>query len=268
MGPVRVTDSHGGPRDGTRGHARLARKLVAAGAAVGLAAGLAVPALSARSAAPRLMGLYTVTIGVKGGGSASDQHAGTANGDMVTVTTGHSYSIDAKVVNATLVGGPRRPGIPTDGAGYARTTLNGTWTARGTKWIDVVNKVTGPFSCGGTIRPHVSPQTSLSWKRSGATIVFTLAAVQQELYDNGLDSCPSGVSGEPVSGTSPNVYEGTFKLPLSAVGQKTITAQVSGPLPKARAMMVHNCLSVGVKNCSLAWHGVVRFKLTRLMKLP
>jgi hypothetical protein len=246
-------------------------RYLAAVVVASLAAALAVPALSARSArdaAPRIAAMYSVKIGVKGGASSSDKHPGTQNGDMVSVAVSHSFSIDSRVPTAMLVGGPPKPGLPTNGAGYGAATVNGSWTAKGTKWTDIVNHVTGPFSCTGRIGPDVSAQSSLSWKRRGAVVQFVLAAAQQELYDNGLDSCASGTTGDPLSGTQPNVYESRFTIPTAAIGRKTITAQVSGPLPEARSMMTHNCASVGVRNCSLAWHGVVRFTLKRLIRFP
>jgi hypothetical protein len=242
--------------------------VLAAAAALAAALVLSGSARSSPAASPSVAAVYSIKIGIKGGASSADKHTGTQNGDMVSATLSHSFSIDGTISQAVIVGGPPKRGLPTFGAGYARATVNGTWTARGTKWVDIVNHVTGPFTCTGTIRAHVTPQMMLSWKRRGAVLQLTLAAAQQELYDNGLDGCPSGTSGDPVSGTQPTVYETRFSLPLAAIGHKTITVQVSGPLPEARSQMLHNCASVSVSNCAMAWHGVVRFSLKRLMKFP
>jgi hypothetical protein len=146
--------------------------------------------------------------------------------------------------------------------------VKGTWSAKGTKWVDVANKVKGPFTCTGTIAPHVQPQMGMSWKKQGAVVRFELDAVQQELYPIGIDSCPGGVHGGPVSGgTSPTVYETTFSIPYASIGNKTITVQVAGPLAQNRKYFLQGC-SGDHSTCNMAWHGVVRFTLKRLVKYP
>ena len=246
----------------------LAAMLLAVAVAVAVAVTLPHPAAAGQGArSPHTWVFYTVRVGVKGGGTLTDDVGGPTNGDMAHETLTSSFTLDGTVPNMVLYGGrsPRRG--EKSGAGYSRAAVNGSWNAQGTKWVDRDNQVTAPFTCGGRIDSHVAAQMQVSWARRGSSLSFTLTAVQQELYDLGWDACPNDTSQGPESGTEPTVYETRFSIPLSAIGNRTIKRPFSGPLAENRIYFLQRCSTGSGESCNMAWQGVAHFTRTRAVKM-
>ena len=242
-----------------------------AAAAVGVfvvALAASTPARSSPTAGRRVIAFYTVKLGIKGGETLNLQDPERSASGVVTEVLAGSYSIDGTLPTAMFTGASPARGVPTSmhGQGY-KAVVHGSWNTRG-EWYDEVSKSMKPFACSGTITTHVPAAWGLGWTRHGSTILFTLEAAQQELYENGYDSCPDGTyEGPASSGTGPIVFDSHFSLPVAAIGRKTITAQVSGPLTQNRKSFLQNCASAK-STCNMAWHGVVIFTLKRLMTVP
>lgn len=224
---------------------------------------LAVGALAVSPAAAGPV-YYKVKVGIKGGSNLTTDHGGRNEGDMVQEALSASFSLDGSFRLAMLWRGAPPKGAAT-GDEYTKAIVNGTWTAQGSKWVDVANGVTGPFTCGGSIGPTVTPQMHLHWQLRGSSVRFTLAAVQQELYLNGFASCPTSSHLAPMNAASPDVYLGRFTMPRSAIGSRTISRRVSGPLPDKAVYWRQNCPQGA--SCSLAWQGTAKLTRTTL-RLP
>lgn len=237
-----------------------ARRSLTAATVLGLA--LAATASPAAHAAGSMV-LYKVKVGIKGGAHLTTDKGGRYPGDMVQETLGASLSVDGTLRPVVVWRGTPPGGTSPTGDAYARAVVNGTWSAQGTKWLDPAKQLTAPFTCGGTIGPTVTPQMHLHSRSSGAKVTFTLAVLQQELYLNGFTAgCPNDTSPAPLHGTSPAIYSTRFSIPRSAIGGRTITRQVSGPLPANRVFWRQSCPSGS--DCSVAWQGTVRFTRTSL----
>ena len=245
----------------------MAAALFALAFAIAVTVSQPASAAHARARSPHTWVFYTVKVGVKGAGKLTDDEGGPSNGDMAHETLTSSYILDGTIRNAFFYGGrsPRRG--EKSGTDYSRDVVNGSWAAQGTKWVDRDNSVTAPFTCGGRVSTKVPAQMQLSWKRSGSKLEFTLATVQQELYDIGFDACPNDSNNGPESGTDPLVYTTRFSIPLSAIGRRTITRPFSGPLAENRIYFLQNCASGSGSTCNLAWHGTARFTRVRVITM-
>lgn len=208
--------------------------------------------------------VYDAKVGVSGAESdtwtSPDPRLGYV-GDSVQNSSHGTFTIDTTIRQMTFFPATMRAGR--SGIGYGRATVNGTWSSKGTKITAFANNtpVTGPYQCGGRIGPNVSPQTQLSWKRSGSRLKLTLHALQEELYVKGWDSCPNDDTAAWMSGVSPTVYETAASIPGNDIGRKSFSAKVSGPLGRNRIYWHQNCPAHGT--CSLAWQGSIRFTLKR-----
>lgn len=213
--------------------------------------------------------VYTAKVGVSGGESDSWASADPKSGyigDSVANSSHGSFTIDGTVRQmafwpASTPGGAGRSGI-----GYASVAVSGTWSSQGTKITGFANgaPLTAPYTCGGKIGPHVSPQAELSWKRRASQLNFLLHAVQQELYIQGGSNCANDDTAAWASGAQPIAYETTFAVPARNIGRQAFSVRVSGPLAKNRVYWHQGC-RVGA-TCSLAWQGSVRFTLKRKYK--
>ena len=108
----------------------------------------------------------------------------------------------------------------------------------------------------------------LSWKRTATAYRFTLDALQQELYHLGFDSCPNDTRTGPLQGASPELYSTVFSIPLSRIGEKSISRQVSGPLAKNRIYFTQHCPGGSASACSFAWQGTVKFTRLKVTRVP
>ena len=211
---------------------------------------------------------YRITVGVKGGENVSTDQGGIYTGDMVTEALSGSFTIEGRMTSGMfLTGRPPARLLRSSGA-YSAATVNGTWSAQGTKWVDAPNKVSGPFTCAGTIAPSVAGQMQLSWKRTATSYRFTLDALQQELYHVGFADCPNDTHTGPLQGASPELYSTVFSIPLSRIGAKSISRQVSGPLAKNRIYFTQHCPGRLASGCSMAWQGTVKFTRLKVSRVP
>lgn len=211
---------------------------------------------------------YRITVGVKGGESVSTDQGGIYTGDMVTEAFGGSFTIEGRMTSAMFVSGSPPARVPKGFGAYSVATVNGTWSAKGTKWVDAPNKITGPFTCAGTMAPSVAAQMQLSWKRTATAYRFTLDALQQEIYHLGFDSCPNDTRTGPLQGASPELYSTVFSIPRSQIGARSISRQVSGPLSKNRIYWTQHCPGGSTNGCSFAWQGTVTFKRLKVTRIP
>jgi hypothetical protein len=244
--------------------------------ALAVLAGAVAPLLatSASRAVPRVtvphytIYEYNVKVGVKGGDTETNTFSGSYNGDMVQETASASYSIDGTIHSLGFFTGALPKGLGSSANGSGTAVVNGSWTDQGTRWVDVTNNVTAPFTCSGTVNLAVQPgQMGLSWKRAGSKLKFTLATVQSELQEVGNESCPPDSATDWLQGTDPIVYMTQFSLPVSAIGRKAISVQASGPLAQNRKFFLENCPEGTGSSCNLTWQGTVRFTRGRVMKL-
>lgn len=159
-------------------------------------------------------------------------------------------------------------GLKNAGGVYSKPAVNGTWTETGTKWTDVTNRISVPFTCAGRVDVLVQPPgMQLSWKARGSRLLFTVRVLQQELANHGSDACPPDNEATWLQATDPAVFETTFSLPAGDVGRKTFSAPVSGPLAKNREFFLENCPTGAGSDCSLAWQGTVHFTRTKVTKI-
>lgn len=230
----------------------------------------ALCALGGASAAEARYALneYRITVGVKGGENLSTDQGGIYTGDMVTEALSGSFTIEGRMTSSMLLSGRPPARVPRAFGAYSAATVNGTWSAQGTKWVDAPNKLTGPFTCAGTIAPSVAGQMQLSWKRTATAYRFTLDALQQELYHLGFDGCPNDTRTGPLQGASPDLYSTVFSIPRSQIGAKSISRQVSGPLAKNRIYWTQHCPGGSTNGCSFAWQGTVKFTRVKVTRVP
>lgn len=228
---------------------------------------LPTPAVAARVVVPHYtIYIYTAKVGVKGGESLSNPIGGPDNGDTATVQMSGDYSFDSSIRQLAFYKGRRLPrGVKNAGVGYGKAIVNGSWTASGTKWTDVANKITAPFTCTGSIDTTVTPQMQLEWKPKSSRLSFRLHALQQELWNLGFDACPPDNNVGWMQANPPTVFETTFLLSAGAIGNRTMRASVSGPLAENRKYFLQNCPSSG--SCSMAWHGTVRLTRTKVIRI-
>jgi hypothetical protein len=207
---------------------------------------------------------YRITVGIKGGENLSSDQGGAYTGDMVTEALSGSFTVEGRMARNLFFSGRPPVRLVRPFGAYSRATVKGTWSAQGTKWVDAPNKLTGPFTCTGTIAPNVPAQMQLSWKRTATAYRFTLDALQQEIYYRGFDGCPNDTRPGPLTGASPEIYSTVFSVPLSLTGARSISRQVSGPLAKNRIYFTQNCSG----SCNLAWQGTVKFTRVKVTRLP
>ncbi len=223
------------------------------------------------NAAPRIphftMWIYKVTIGVKGGATLDGKYppARPADASRNSVLEEHwkgSFFVDTTFPSMTFAVG-QVPGNRNSFGDTQRAVINGTWTNSGTKWIDPDHGITGPFSCSGRIHSSIpSPSTVINVSKKGASLNFKLEVPADELTSPG--DCPStyGANGS-MSYANGRAYVTKFSLSTRDLGKKTITKQISGPLANL-AWHQYTC-----NRCTftMAWHGVVKFTLTRTIKM-
>jgi hypothetical protein len=235
---------------------------------LGACAALAAAALGVAAApagASRTLVLHTVSVGVKGGESNTGADLGNRDDYAATQALSGSLSVSGRMRDATFTPSSSTRGIPRTGNVTGRATVNGTWSMQGAKWVSYRDRTTTQFTCAGTMGLTVQPQMSLSWRRKGSSYRFTLHALQQEVYENGLGACPSGAVPGPLHAASPQLFTTTFSIPYRSMGARTLKRRVSGPLAANRVFFTQNCPRAGA--CSLAWQGTVTFRRTRTIRL-
>jgi hypothetical protein len=225
----------------------------------------AAAAAKAKAKAKTTIYLYTIKIAIKGGTTLTNADSGGYNGDMVQESSSGSYSLDGSFKSQTFYRGKKPKGYMSKGGDSAPVVVNGTWTDQGTKWVDVVNQITAPFTCGGTIGVTASPANMVyRWRYGSSGVTFTFDTIAQELWNLPPQQCPNDSNAQFLSAVDPAAYEGRLTVPLSRIGEKTITRQLSGPAAE------HRPPSRCGPSCSLnvTWQGTVIFKRTRTFKVP
>jgi hypothetical protein len=240
---------------------------MAGGTLLALAAS-APPALAGVTIPHYTMYSYKVTVGVKGGEAVTNAASGPDDGDVAYESASGSFSIDSTMTWLPFFLGRLPRGMSNSGNGYGKAVVNGSWSSHGTKWSDVPNQVTTPFTCAGTINFLIPPsQMQLSWKQSGSKLKFTLTVAQSELTNVGNGSCPPDSEMSWLQANDPLVYRTQFTLPIASIGRRSLSTQVSGPLAQNRLYFLENCPPGAGSSCSLAWQGTVRFTRTRVFKI-
>lgn len=224
----------------------------------------------AHAAAKTSAYVYDMRVQVKGGATldgrypAADDPANARPDDAIENHYKASYSIDGRLRGVTLATGPIR-GLPARGGTTGKAVVNGTWSNAGSKWVDPANGVSGPFQCGGGVRPGApSGTTVVAYRRqAGAKHTFTLDVLAQELTDSG--SC-EGVNGAErgLIFANADAYVVKFSVSKRELGRKTIVKPISGP-SSAFHWRAYDFTS---GTFSLAWQGTVRFTRTHTMRLP
>jgi hypothetical protein len=248
----------------TRPPARLALASAAAAAAA-----LAIaPLAQARSITYVKLYTYSVKVAVKGGGTfdgAFPRDPGAARaGDVLEEHHQASYSLDARFPDAVFAPTKLR-GYPATTGDTRPTTVNGTWSTQGTKWVDPDHDVTAPFTCSGRLKTGTpSPATVLEYRRQTTSFRFTLEVLADELLRDGDCADVNGVRGNMLYANS-RAYEVRFTIPKSRFGTKTITKTISGP-DAAQPWRQYTCDSTCT--FSTAWQGVVRLTRKRVLRVP
>jgi len=245
--------------------------LITAVVAVGvLGASAAMPAQTTRPHAHYTLYIYKAKVGVKGGTNLSNAYSGTGfTGDVKHESSTSSFSIDANIRSLIFYTGKPPSGAAHTSESGAATTINGTWTDQGEKWLDPVHGTLESFTCGGKVASTAPPgNMSLTTTRGSSKYTVNLRIQTVQMTNNPPDACPNDSRAPSLGGIESDVYRTQFSIPKSKLGKKKFAVSFSGPLAKYRSYLSVVC-SGNESGCSynMAWHGNVHFTRTRMLKV-
>jgi len=212
--------------------------------------------------------IYKMTVGTKGALTYDGHYYPPSNpsdaghGDVRDEHFVGSFSVDTTFRNLIFAKG-HAPGVRNSLGDTERAVLNGTWTDGGTMFTDDHGDTTS-FSCTGKVGTSVPTVSAvLAVKTTASTLNFKLEIPSDELTREGDCAGTNGIQGDMVWANN-LAYTTTFALSRSQLGKKMITKQISGPL---HSLHWHQYECDQTCSFNLAWHGVVKLRLVRTLKM-
>jgi hypothetical protein len=226
---------------------------------------------AASTAAPKIphftLWVYAMKVGTKGALTYDGHYYPPSNpadasyGDVRDEHFVGSFSVDTTMRNLVFAKGHAR-GVRNSLGDTEPAVLNGTWTDGGTMFIDDRGD-TKPFSCSGKVGTSVPTVSAvLNIKTTASTLNFKLEIPPDELTSHSECADTNGIQGG-MSYANNLAYTTTFSISRSQLGRKTITKQISGPL---HSLHWHQYECGQQCSFNLAWHGVVKLTLSRVIR--